>query len=120
MQEKSKPGDRMQPAAALFDPRTYDEIRKPVVEASTLPPHCYTSPEFFRAEVEHMFMKVWNFIGRADRIPKTGDYFTIDFAGVPLIILRDRDGSIRAHANTCRHRGARLIDAEMIDTIGRT
>ncbi|MCX7154557.1 MAG: aromatic ring-hydroxylating dioxygenase subunit alpha, partial [Proteobacteria bacterium] len=58
---------------AMFDPRTYDGIRKPAVDASTLPPHCYTSPEFYRAEVEHLFMKVWNFLGRADRIPKVGD-----------------------------------------------
>lgn len=108
----------MNASAAMFDPRTYDGIRKPAIEASTLPPHCYTSPEFYRAEVEHMFMKVWNFIGRADRIQKTGDHFSIDYAGVPLIILRDRDGTIKAFANSCRHRGARLIDGEMLDSIG--
>jgi len=106
--------------ADMFDPRTYDGIRKPAVEATTLPPHCYTAPEFYRAEVEHLFMKVWNFIGRADRIPKHGDHFTLDFAGIPLIVLRDRDGSVKAFANSCRHRGARLIDGEMIDTVGNT
>ena len=110
----------MNASAAMFDPRTYDGIRKPAIEASTLPPHCYTSPAFYRAEVEHMFMKVWNFIGRADRIPKTGDHFSLDYAGVPLIILRDRDGAVRALANSCRHRGARLIDGEMVDNIGNT
>ncbi len=105
---------------AMFDPRTYDAIRRPAVEASTLPPYCYTSPEFYRAEVKHMFMKVWNFIGRADRIPQTGDYFALDYVGVPIIVMRGRDGVVRAFANTCRHRGARLIDQEMIDTIGNT
>jgi phenylpropionate dioxygenase-like ring-hydroxylating dioxygenase large terminal subunit len=110
----------MQSTAAMFDPRTYDEIRKPSVEASTLPPHCYTSEEFYRAEVRHMFMKVWNFIGRADRIPNVGDYFAIDYVGVPLIIVRDRDGSIKAYANSCRHRGTRIIDQEMVDTIDNT
>ncbi len=108
----------MQTNEAMFDPRTYDPIRRPAVEASTLPPYCYTSPEFYRAEVQHMFMKVWNFIGRADRIPKTGDYFAFDYVGVPIIVMRGRDGAVRAFANTCRHRGARLIDKEMIDTIG--
>ena len=104
----------------MFHPRTYDQIRKSVTEASTLPPFCYTSAEFYRAEVKHMFMKVWNFLGRADRIQKAGDYFTIDYVGVGLIILRDRDGSIKAFANSCRHRGTRIIDAEMIDTIDNT
>ena len=105
---------------AMFDPRTYDGIRKPVVEATTLPPWCYTSPEFYRAEVEHMFMKVWNFLGRADRIPKAGDHFSVDYAGVPLIVLRDRDGTVKAYANSCRHRGARLIEGEMLQSIAST
>ena len=104
----------------MFDPQTYDAIRKPAVEATTLPPHCYSSPEFYRAEVDHMFMKVWNFIGRADRIPKTGDHFSLDYVGVPIIVIRDRDGSVKAFANTCRHRGARLIDGEMLDGIATT
>jgi choline monooxygenase len=104
----------------MFDPRTYDSIRKPAVEATTLPPYCYTSPEFYRAEVDHMFMKVWNFIGRADRIPKTGDHFSLDYAGVPIIVLRDRDGTVKAFANTCRHRGARIVAGEMLDKVATT
>ncbi len=110
----------MNATAVMFNPRTYDGIRKPAVEAASLPPHCYTSPDFYIAELRHLFRKVWNFLGRADRIPKTGDHFAIDYAGIPLIILRDRDGGIRAFANTCRHRGARLIDAEMTDIIANT
>jgi choline monooxygenase len=110
----------MQANQAMFDPRTYDAIRRPAVEAVTLPPYCYSSPEFYRAEVDHMFMKVWNFIGRADRIPRTGDHFSLDYVGVPIIVLRDRDGSVKAFANTCRHRGARLIDGEMLDGIATT
>ena len=57
-------------------------------------------------------MKVWNFIGRADRIPNAGDYFTIEFAGVPVIVMRGSDGEVRAFANTCRHRGALLLEGE--------
>ena len=95
----------------MFDPRSYDGIRKPAIEAWTLPPHCYTAPEFYRAEAKHLFMKVWNFIGRADRIPKAGDYFAVDYVGVPIIVLRGQDGAVRAFANSCRHRGARLVDA---------
>lgn len=105
---------------AMFDPRTYDGIRKPAIEAWTLPPHCYTSPEFYKAEVKHLFMKVWNFLGRADRIPKPGDYFSVDYVGIPILVLRDRDGSVKAFANSCRHRGARLVDGELIDRIGNT
>ena len=50
----------------LFDPRTYANVRKPLLEAETLPPECYTSEEFFKKEIETIFMKTWNFVGRAD------------------------------------------------------
>jgi len=96
----------------LFRPETYAAVRRPLLEASTLPPACYTSPGFYRREVQTIFMKVWNFIGRADRIPDAGDYFTIEFAGVPVIVMRGADGEVRAFANSCRHRGALLLDGE--------
>ncbi len=106
--------DAMQPNddAYLFKPETYAELRRPLLEASTLPPACYTSPAFYRREVQSIFMRVWNFIGRADRIPQVGDYFTIEFAGVPVIVMRGTDGVVRAFANSCRHRGALLLEGE--------
>ena len=98
--------------AALFRPETYDAVRRPLLESSTLPPQCYTSPEFYKREVQTIFMKVWNFIGRDDRIPNAGDYFSIEFAGVPVIVVRGSTGDVRAFANTCRHRGALLAQGE--------
>ena len=98
--------------SALFHPETYAAVRRPLLESSTLPPQCYTSPEFYKREVQTIFMKVWNFIGRDDRIPNAGDYFTIEFAGVPVIVVRGSTGSVHAFANTCRHRGALLAQGE--------
>jgi phenylpropionate dioxygenase-like ring-hydroxylating dioxygenase large terminal subunit len=95
-----------------FDPQRYAGVRRPAMEAETLPPWCYTSPEFYAREVERIFLKVWNFIGRADQIPDPGDYFALDFAGVPVIVVRDRAGEVRAFANTCRHRGTLLVEGE--------
>ena len=97
---------------ALFRPETYTGVRRPLLESSTLPPQCYTSHDFYKREVQTIFMKVWNFIGRGDRIPNAGDYFTIEFAGVPVIVVRGSDGEIRAFANTCRHRGSMLAQGE--------
>ena len=94
----------------IFDPRTYQTQRRPMMDAETLQSWCYTSPEFYRREVETIFMKIWNFFGRADQIPNPGDYHAFEFVGVPLVILRDRQGELRAFANTCRHRGTLLLD----------
>ena len=71
----------------VLDPSLYASTRRPVMDAETLPPAAYTSEEFYAREVESIFMKEWNFIGRADYIPNPGDYFTLEFVGVPLIVV---------------------------------
>ena len=95
----------------LFDPSHYAQTRLSADQegAQSLPPWCYTAPEFFAREVEHVFKRSWNFIGRVERVPGPGDYVTFEFAGIPVIVLRDRQGQVRAFANTCRHRGAKLL-----------
>ena len=96
----------------IFDPKHYEGVRKPLLEAETMPAFTYTSPEFYQREVERIWRKTWNFIGSADQIRNNGDYFTLNFAGVPTIVLRDHDGKIRAFANTCRHRGSELLEGK--------
>jgi phenylpropionate dioxygenase-like ring-hydroxylating dioxygenase large terminal subunit len=96
----------------IFDPKHYEGVRKPLLEAETMPAFAYTSPEFYQREVERIWRKTWNFIGSADQIRNNGDYFTLNFAGVPIIVLRDHDGKIRAFANTCRHRGSELLEGK--------
>ena len=94
----------------MFEPATYAAQRRPLEQAESLPSWCYTSPEFYAREVETIFMKVWNFVGRTDQVPEPGDFYAFDFVGVPVVILRDRAGAVRAFANTCRHRGTLLLD----------
>lgn len=96
----------------IFDPRLYEGVRRPLLDAETMPVWCYTSEPFYQHEVERIFHKVWNFIGAADRLRRPGDYFAITFAGVPVIVLRDGDGEYRAFANSCRHRGSALLEGE--------
>jgi phenylpropionate dioxygenase-like ring-hydroxylating dioxygenase large terminal subunit len=96
----------------IFDPKLYEHVRKPLLEAETMPVFAYTSAEFYQREIERIWRKMWNFIGSADQIPNNGDYFTLNFTGVPMIVLRDHDGLIRAFANTCRHRGSELLEGK--------
>src|SRR5262245_25904273 len=93
----------------IFDPALYADVRRPLAEARTLPNWCYTAPEFLDREVDRIFMKNWNFIDRVDAIPNPGDYLAVDTVGGPVVLLRDRRGTLRAFANTCRHRGSRLL-----------
>ena len=96
--------------ANLFDSAHYEEVRRPLVEASTLPSWCYTSEAFYQREVEQIFRKQWNFVGRVDEIPESGNYMTLDFCGESVIVIRGKDDVVRAFANVCRHRSARLLE----------
>ncbi|MFP5477981.1 MAG: Rieske 2Fe-2S domain-containing protein, partial [Gammaproteobacteria bacterium] len=91
---------------AIFDSTRYDNVRKPLLQAHGLPADCYHDARFFQRELGTVFARSWLMVGRADRIPNTGDFFTHDQAGLSLVILRDREGDIRAFVNACRHRGA--------------
>ena len=94
----------------LFDPRHYEGTRRDVRDAITLPPWCYASETFYRREFDRIFMKTWNFVGHAGRIPNPGDFSCIEYAGIGVVLVRDRDGIPRAYANTCRHRGMTLLE----------
>ena len=96
----------------LFDPQHYENVRLPHLEASTLLPWCYTSQDFYQREVERIFVKTWNFVGREDEIPNPGDYFTLEMFGESVIFIRNESGQVRAFANTCRHRGTCLLEGK--------
>lgn len=93
----------------LFDPAAYVEVRKPLLEARTLPPECYTDPEFFEREIERIFLQNWQFVGREEQVAQAGQYFCYEGLGGSVIVLRARDNRLRAFANSCRHRGSRLL-----------
>jgi choline monooxygenase len=99
--------------ADIFDPTLYRNVRRSLVEAETLPRWCYTSPAWYAREVERIFLPMWNFVGRADEVPNPGDFKSVDdVPGGPIALVRGRDGKIRAFANACRHRGAKVLDGK--------
>ena len=68
----------------------------------------YTDAEFFKKEVEHVFLKTWQYAVREEEIPNPGDYYVYELVNRSLLVVRQKDGSIRAFENVCRHRGRRL------------
>lgn len=82
----------------------------PADEAACIPPACYADEAHLAAEQARIFRGGWVGIGRADRFRAAGDYETMEIGGVPVIVLRDEAGGLRCFSNSCRHRGARLLD----------
>lgn len=77
-------------------------------EAVTLPSDFYTSGEIYNLEQERIFGRAWYYVGNMTQLKEAGSYFTVNIAEQPLIILRDRIGTLRAFFNVCPHRAAPL------------
>ena len=76
----------------------------------SLPAWTYSDPDFFAAEVERILRPSWQIVCHASDIPRPGDYHLIEFLGESVLLWRGNDGIVRAFANVCRHRGARMLD----------
>src|SRR5215207_8952830 len=82
---------------------------RPLAEARTIPALWYHDAEVYAAECRAVFGGSWQALGRADQVAQPGSFFTAEIAGEPVAVVRDDRGVLRAFANVCRHRGARVL-----------
>ena len=74
--------------------------------AETMPARWYTESEFLALEAEKIFYKTWQPVGRVEDVMRIGDYFSCDVLDQPLVVVRNREGNLRAFYNVCAHRAA--------------
>ena len=79
-------------------------VDRALARASTLPSRCYFDPAFLTLEEDRIFARTWQLVGHSAQVAKNGDYFTTTVAREPLVIMRGKDGTLRAMSNVCRHR----------------
>ena len=84
-------------------------LREALARGRTLPAGWYTDPELFEREQERIFAASWNYVGRVEQVAKPGDFLTGRVDEIPVVIVRDEAGTLRAYANVCRHRGSELV-----------
>lgn len=70
----------------------------------------YVSPVIFAHEMEEIFAKRWNFVGRTDQLAHIGDRLVVEVGNESILIVRNREGDLRAYYNVCQHRGSQLCD----------
>ena len=78
--------------------------------ASALPYWAYNSEEVYEQECQKIWHKDWVFACNEFQIKNPGDRFAFILAGEPVVVIRGKDGNLRALSNSCRHRGTLLAD----------
>jgi choline monooxygenase len=96
----------LQEILGLFDPTL------PLERAHTIPSLWYSDPAVYAAECRTVFGNTWQLAGRMDQLAEPGAFLTTDIAAEPILIVRDQEGILRAFCNVCRHRAARVLEAE--------
>jgi len=81
-------------------------------EGFSLPQAFYVDDAFHDADIAAVFETEWLFACNVCEIGQPGDFLTLTVGRNPVVVLRDRDGRVRAFHNSCRHRGARICLAE--------
>jgi phenylpropionate dioxygenase-like ring-hydroxylating dioxygenase large terminal subunit len=72
----------------------------------------YSDPAIFEREMEQIFGRAWLFLCHESQIPEAGDFFAAVMGRDNVLVVRQKDGSIRAMLNTCAHRGNAVCRAD--------
>ncbi|MFM5950433.1 MAG: aromatic ring-hydroxylating oxygenase subunit alpha [Novosphingobium sp.] len=77
----------------------------------SLPQGLYISEAAFAFDTQVMLKSVWLFACTVAHVKKPGDFYLFEMANASVIIVRGRDGEVRAFHNSCAHRGAKICSA---------
>lgn len=81
----------------------------PIDSASGLPNTAYNDEQVFEFERDNLIGKTWAAIDFNSELPENGYAKPIDFMGLPILLVRDRNDQIRVFHNVCSHRGMILV-----------
>jgi len=79
-------------------------------DAYTIPAPWYTDARIARLELQNVFSRTWQSVGRTAQVEKPGQYVTATVAGEPIVAVRGSDGKLRAFYNVCRHHAMTVMN----------
>jgi phenylpropionate dioxygenase-like ring-hydroxylating dioxygenase large terminal subunit len=91
--------------------RDLERTRKPLERATMLPGPAFTDPRVLEWELESIYRGGWVCVGHVDQVRERGDFLMAEIGRESAFVVADDDGRPHAFLNTCRHRGARIVDA---------
>jgi len=91
------------------------DVNEQIECAQTLASRFYTDPAILEVEKARIFRRTWQLVGTLSHacgevngvkrtIADPESFFTADVGGEPIVVVRDKRGTLRAFSNVCRHR----------------
>jgi len=77
---------------------------QPLSHASALPARYYVDPRMPALDAQAIFHRSWQLVCHQAQLTGVGDHVVIEIAGLPLLVVRSDEQTIRAFHNVCRHR----------------
>ena len=90
------------------------ELRQMVdVERGLIEGRIFVDEDIYRREADRLFLRSWLYLAHESQLESYGDFVTTFMGTDPVIVIRQRDGSVKAFLNSCPHRGASIcrVDA---------
>lgn len=72
----------------------------------------YVEPDVAELERTAILARNWQLVASVSRLAASGDHVVAEIAGVPILVVRADDGSLRGFVNACRHRGGPLATCD--------
>ena len=82
------------------------------VERGEVDRRIFSDPDIFEAEMSQIFNRSWTFLAHESQIPKAGDFFEVPMGRDNVLVVRQKDKSVKALLNTCLHRGNAVCRSE--------
>ncbi|MBO9449735.1 ring-hydroxylating oxygenase subunit alpha [Tropicibacter sp. R16_0] len=100
----------------LPDAKQFVEIAKGWDEnpskSLSLRAEAYTESGWHNVDLQQIIAKTWQWVCHVEKLREPGSYTTIEIAGQPIAVVRDREGVLRAFYNVCKHRAHELLSGE--------
>lgn len=84
-------------------------VLNPIEQATGLGNEYYTDDQYFKLERDRVLGQGWACIGFTSDISQNAFVKPIEFMGLPLLLMRNRDGVLQVFHNVCSHRGMKLV-----------
>ncbi len=73
----------------------------------------FVDDDIYKREAEKLFLRTWIFLAHEDQLRSYGDFLTTYIGADRILVTRQKDGSLKALLNACRHRGMTVCRADL-------